>query len=325
MHEQGLVSPPHFETGFPHGDDQVISAMGTAWATRALLRAIPERRMLPEPLVNAEDWRSDEEAPWMSTALFGSAAELERLLAGGLDPNRSTAAGTTVLMMAAGDRDKVGTLIRRNADVNLAAKTGFTPLMIAANDPEATEAIRLLIGHGASVTPSNPKPLHDGTPLFFAVSSRNVEAVQLFLARGANARAQASVGGAFTAMPIEMAVIQGDVPMVRTLVSAGIDVNAFNDAGIPPITSAVLTNRIEVAKALITLGADVNVTDELSLTPLMHAALVDYGDTEMVQLLLASGAATNPTSKDHQTALDLARQHRHDAIVRLLEQPHAGN
>ena len=134
-----------------------------------------------------------------------------------------------------------------------------------------------------------------------------------------------SVGGAFTAMPIEMAVIQRDGPMVRALVSAGIDVNAFNDAGIPPITSAVLTNRIEVAKALITLGADVNVTDELSLTPLMHAALVDYGDTEMVQLLLASGAATNPTSKDHHTALDLARQHRHDAIVRLLEHPHAGN
>ena len=86
----------------------------------------------------------------------------------------------------------------------------------------------------------------------------------------------------------------------------------------------MLTNRIEVAKALITLGADVNVTDELSLTPLMHAALVDYGDTEMVQLLLASGAATNPTSKDHHTALDLARQHRHDAIVRLLEQPARG-
>ena len=178
---------------------------------------------------------------------LGSAAELERLLVGGLDPNRSTAAGTTVLMMAAGNRDKVGTLIRRNADVNLAAKTGFTPLMIAANDPEATEAIRLLIGHGASVTPSNPKPLHDGTPLFFAVSSRNVEAVQLFMARGANARAQASVGGAFTAMPIEMAVIKGTCEWSGPGERRD-RCQRVQRCGDPPITSAVLTNRIEVAR-----------------------------------------------------------------------------
>jgi len=325
MHEQALVSPPHFDTGFPHGDNQMVSVMGTAWATRALLRALPERRVMAEPLVNAADWKLDEEAPWMSAALFGTAAELERLLAGGLDANSRTAAGTSVLMMAAGDRDKVGVLLNRGADINLPAKTGFTPLMVAANDPEAIAAIRLLVERGASVTPSNPKPLHDGTPLFFAVSSGNVEAVSLLLAHGAVARAPMSVGGAFTAMPIEMAVIQGDGPMVRALVSAGIDVNAFNDSGIPPITSAVLSNRVEVAKVLISLGADVNLTDELSLTPLMHAALVDFGDTEMVRLLLSSGAATDAVSKDHYTALDLARQHRHDEIARLLDRPRIGN
>jgi ankyrin repeat protein len=323
MHEQALVSPPHFETGFPHGDDQMISVMGTAWATRALLRALPEHHLMPGPLVNAADWTLDEEAPWMPAALFGSAANLERQLTSGLDPNSRTAAGTSILMMAAGDREKVGALLTRGADVNLAAKTGFTPLMVAANDPDAAAAIRLLIEHGATVAPSHPKPLHDGTPLFFAVSSGNVEAVRLLLERGANPRAKMSVGGAFTATPIEMAVVQGDVPMVRALADAGVDLNAFNDAGIPPITSAVLSNRVDSVRALLSLGADVNLTDELSLTPLMHAALVDFGDTEIVRLLLAAGAKTDQTSKDDRTALDLARQHRHAAIVRLLE--HQGN
>jgi hypothetical protein len=28
---------PYFETGFPHGTDQFISAAGTAWATAALV------------------------------------------------------------------------------------------------------------------------------------------------------------------------------------------------------------------------------------------------------------------------------------------------
>lgn len=323
MHEQALVSPPHFEVGFPHGDDQMISVMGTAWAARALLRALPERRMMPEPLIAAAEWSVEAEAPWMSTAIFGTAADLETLVTGGLDPNSRTAAGTSVLMMAAGDREKVEILLRRGADVNLAAKTGFTPLMVAANDPDASAAIRLLIEHKASIAP--PKALHGSTPLFFAVSSGNVDAVKLLLERGANPRVKTIVGGAFSATPLEMAVIQEHVPVVQALAAAGIDVNSFNDAGIPALTSAVMSNRVEVAKALIALGADVNRTDELSLTPLMHAAKVDFGDTAMVQLLLASGATTTLTSKDHQTALDLARQYGHDAIARLLERGRAAN
>jgi ankyrin repeat protein len=220
-------------------------------------------------------------------------------------------------MMAAGDSEKVESLIRHGADLNLAANTGFTPLMVAANRPDATAAIHLLLRRGASVAP--PKALHGSTPLFFAVSAGNADAVKLLLERGANPRTKTMVGGAFSAAPLEMAVIQGDVPVVQALVGAGVDVNSFNDAGIPALTSAVMSNRVDVAQALIALGADVNRVDELSLTPLMHAAKVDFGDTAMVRLLLGSGAATTPTSKDHQTALDLARQYGHEAIARLLE------
>lgn len=324
MHEQDLVSPPHFETGFPHGADQMISVMGTEWAARALLRAVPERRMRPEPLITPSDW-NDGEAPWMRVALFGSAAELDRLLAAGLDPNSRTDAGTTMLMMAAADRDKVDTLIRHGADVNLAAKTGFTPLMIAANDAAAAEAIRLLIERGAVVAPSNPKPLHDASALYYAVWSGNVDMVRLLIERGANVQAKVKVGGIFAAAPLELAVFLGDVPMVRALAEAGSDVNRLSEVGLPVLTSAVMANRVEVAKTLIALGANVNLVDEQSMTPLMHAALVDYGDTEMVELLLASGATAGTRSKDNHTALDFATQHRHDAIARLLERQKSGN
>jgi ankyrin repeat protein len=322
MHEQALVSPPHFEIGFPHGDDQMMSLIGTVWAARAVLRALPERRIMPEPLIREADW-SLAEAPWMATALFGTAGDLERLLRDGLDANSRTVAGTTVLMLAAGDREKVASLLHHGAHVDLAASTGFTPLMVAANDPGATAAAQLLIEQGASVAPA--KTLHGSTPLFYATSAGNVELVKLLLDRGANPRIKTNVGGAFSAAPLEMAVIQNDAATVRALVGAGVDVNSFNDAGIPALTSAVLANRVEVAKALIELGADVNRVDELSLTPLMHAAKVDFGDTGIVQLLLSSGATTTPTSKDHQTALDLARQYGHRAIVQLLEHATSAN
>jgi hypothetical protein len=39
LHEQRLVSPPYFESGFPYGANQMISCMGTSWATAALLLA----------------------------------------------------------------------------------------------------------------------------------------------------------------------------------------------------------------------------------------------------------------------------------------------
>jgi len=325
MHEQDLVSPPHFETGFPHGADQMISVMGTVWAARAVLRAVPERRMRPEPLITASEWTEAEAAPWMRVALFGSSAELERLLSSGLNPNSRTEAGTTILMMAAADRDKVDTLIRHGADVNLAAKTGFTPLMIAANDGDAAAAIRLLVERGAVVAPSNPKPLHDASPLYYGVWSGNVETVRLLIERGADVRAKVKIGGIFAAAPLELAAILGDVPMVRALAAAGSDVNRLSESGLPVLTSAVMTNRVEIAKTLIALGANINLVDELSMTPLMHAALVDYGDTEMVALLLAAGATKDLRSKDNDTALDLARQHGHDAIARLLERPKTGN
>ena len=325
MHEQELVSPPHFETGFPHGADQMISAMGTVWAARALLRAVPERRMRPEPLISAADWKEDDAAPWMRIALFGSAEEVERLLAAGLDPNSRTEVGTTILMMAAGDRDKVAALIRHGADVNLAAKTGFTPLMIAANDTDAAAAVRLLVERGAVVATSNPKPLHDASALYYAVWSGNVETVRGLIERGADVHAKVKVGGIFAATPLELAAALGDVPMVRALAAAGSDVNGLNDSGLPVLTSAVMTNRVEVAKTLIALGANVNLVDELSMTPLMHAALVDYGDTEMVALLLAAGATKDLRSKDNHTARDLAGQQGHDAIMRLLDSPASGN
>jgi ankyrin repeat protein len=260
----------------------------------------------------------------MSVALFGSASELERMLEAGLDPNSRTTGGTTLLMMASGDKDKVAALIRRGADVNLAAKTGFTPLIVAANDPDALEAIRVLVEHGAAVTPTNPKPLHDASPLFYAAWAGNVEAVRLLLERGADPRAKMNLLGIFAVTPFEMAVIQGDVAMIRALDPTPADLNKVTDTGISNLTAAVLANRVEMVRTLVAMGAKVNDVDELSMTPLMHAALVDYGDTAVLEVLLASGAERDVTSKDGLTALEFARRHGHEAAARLLAPARSG-
>ena len=132
LHEQDLVSPPYFETGFPHGPHQIISAMGTTWAALALIESLPAR--VPNATVlDGLPVETPAERAWMSTALFGTAPELGRLLDQGLDPNSRTAAGTTALMMAAHDAAKVKLLLARGADVSALSEARHNALMVSAN------------------------------------------------------------------------------------------------------------------------------------------------------------------------------------------------
>ena len=63
----------------------------------------------------------------MEAALFGTAAQLKAQLDAGLDPNSKTPGGTTLLMMAAADAEKVKLLIDRGADVNAKARRASPP------------------------------------------------------------------------------------------------------------------------------------------------------------------------------------------------------
>ena len=116
LHEQDLVSPPYFETGLSPwpapdhlGDGHDVGGHGAA---RVVAGARPNATVLDGLAVD-----TSAEQPWMKTALFGTADELGRLLDQGLDANSRTPAGTTALMMAAHDADKVKLLLARGADV----------------------------------------------------------------------------------------------------------------------------------------------------------------------------------------------------------------
>jgi len=325
MHEQELVSPPHFEIGFPHGEHQMISCMGTTLAVTALMQALPSTGTVPSSLVDQAEWRMVDEAPWMATALFGTRDALRSQLDAGLAPNAATAEGTSLLMLASSDADKVQLLLDRGADVNRPANTGFTPLMVALNRRDAARVALLLLDHGANPKPSDPKPVHGASPLFYAVWSGNLEVTRVLLSRGADARQAMKLGGQGAITPFDMAVFQGDHAIVRQLASAGLDLNTFDDFGVSLLDSAVLGNDIGMARTLLGLGAKVDLVDELSFTPLMHASSVYFGDTGMVELLVASGADRALKSKDGLTALDLARKYGHAEIVRILEATHPSN
>ncbi len=321
LHEQDLVSPPYFETGFPHGTHQFSSALGTAWAAMALLESLPAQARNVTVLDGLAVDTSAEQ-PWMGTALFGSPGELGQLLAQGLDPNSRTAAGTTVLMMAAHDAEKVALLLARGADVSALSDARHNALMVSANHHGSLEAMRLLLDKGASPEepPSPAGYLKHQSPMLYAIWSGETAKIALLLDRGATLPRRVSLlGGEFSVAPLELAIFQRDLPTVRLLIGRGANVNELTETGVSPLTQATLINDVAVVKALIAAGADVNLVDQNGETALMHAAAVDYGDTAVIEALLAAGARRDLTAPDKRTALDLAREYRHTDHVRKLE------
>jgi ankyrin repeat protein len=60
------------------------------------------------------------------------------------------------------------------------------------------------------------------------------------------------------------------------------------------------------------------------MTPLLYAASIDYGDTAVLEQLLAAGADVSAKNKEGLTALDLARNYSHQRIADLLAKKATG-
>jgi hypothetical protein len=255
------VSPPYFPTGFPYEKDEFLSYAGSSWAVMALLAALPKTTSEAPPVI-----QSAEAAPaWARTALFGTPQELTALLDKGLDPNSKTAKGTTLLMMAATDVEKIRILLARGANPTDGALT------IAAASRGTAPAIRLLLDAGA--------PIKD-KPLLFAAMTGDLENVKLLLAHGADPSSAA----------LAQAVTFGYPDIVRTLIAAGAPANLTEASGINLLHWAAIANRPEVIPALVTAGVSINATDESGFTPFMYAATIDFGDSRTVTALLKAGA-----------------------------------
>jgi ankyrin repeat protein len=301
------VSPPYFETGFPYGHDQFLSKDATCWAAMALMLALPKaaKPSAPQPLAALLPKGVE---PWMETALFGTEAELKAQLDNGLDPNRKTEEGTTLLMMAAGDAKKVKLLIERGAEVRAKAKTGWTALMVATTYFGTSESVKVLLAHGAEAR-AGTGIMFDASPLFLAAVAGDRDNIALLLAQGADVRRQMTVIGAGAISPLLGAVFFGDPAVVKTLIEGGADAREKVLDGMTLLHWAALNHHAGVVNALLAGGADVNAVDCFGYTPLLYAATVDFGDSETTETLLQAGADPNVKDKQGSTALAHAREY----------------
>ncbi|HUW83232.1 MAG TPA: ankyrin repeat domain-containing protein [Phycisphaerae bacterium] len=119
---------------------------------------------------------------------------------------------------------------------------------------------------------------------------------------------------------LPVAAYRGDLNRVRSLLSAGADVNAKATAGVTALWQAAANGHTEIVKALLESKANVNVQRKTdSSTPLFVAAV--YGHADIVKVLLEAAADVNAkvhaAGEDH-TPLSIATQRGHTEVIKLL-------
>ncbi|MFC1765744.1 ankyrin repeat domain-containing protein [Planctomycetota bacterium] len=119
---------------------------------------------------------------------------------------------------------------------------------------------------------------------------------------------------------IHIAAHVGNQEKVKAFLDQGIDIEVRDHKGYTPLHCASLRGHEELIQFLISRGADENATDkEWGNTPLHKAASARHRQIQVVELLIAGGADVTAKNDLGQTALDLARQKRHGAIIGLLK------
>ena len=117
------------------------------------------------------------------------------------------------------------------------------------------------------------------------------------------------------------AVESGDVARVRDALAAGADANARRDGGVTALMLAAHGGHVGVVRALIDAGADVNATDDLGWSALMKAvynAEQDRGFPDVVALLIEAGAAIEARIAYGIRPLMLAAGYGETAVVERL-------
>jgi ankyrin repeat protein len=89
---------------------------------------------------------------------------------------------------------------------------------------------------------------------------------------------------------LHLAAVSGDLPRVRALLTAGWDINEFDEFGKTALHYAADEEHLDVVRHLLESGANVNAADARTIgnTPLANVA--GSCSLELAQILIAAGA-----------------------------------
>jgi uncharacterized protein len=186
---------------------------------------------------------------------------------------------------AGGNSDAVRQLLDQGADVHASDANGVTALIAAAYKNHLGVA-QLLVEAGADV---NVQDRSQQSAFLIATSDGYLELLQLTLAAGADVHRTDSYNGT----GLIRAADRGHVEIIRELLRTDIDVDHVNRLGWTALLEAIILGdggprHTEVVRLLVESGAEVNLADANGVSPLSHARR--RGHAEIAAILEAAGA-----------------------------------
>jgi len=229
----------------------------------------------------------------LGEAVKVAAEELvEILLAGGADPAAVNTDGQTALMLAArsGSTEIARLLIENGVDVNARESWRNQSALIWAADARFPEIVDLLIEHGAEV-------------------DFRADSIDWPSQITSEPRAQYRPIGGLT--PLLYAARSGCTACVRSIVSAGADIDRPTPEGMTPLMIAIDNEAIDTALLLLEQGANPHLWDWYGRTALYVAAdksAIGRGrrggtgptGLDLMQRLLDIGVDPNPQLNMHR-------------------------
>lgn len=154
----------------------------------------------------------------------------------------------------------------------------------------------------------------DGSPLITAAATGNDSFVKTLVNKlGADKNYEDAVGDT----PLIHAAHNGRLPVVQTLLEAGVDLDiGAGMSGGAAVNAAASWGHGDILGALLKAGADKDARDEKGGTPLFDAAY--HGRLPIVKTLVAARADVNTVDKEGYTALLFASQQGHEEVVDVL-------
>ncbi|XP_059138557.1 poly [ADP-ribose] polymerase tankyrase-like isoform X2 [Physella acuta] len=216
-------------------------------------------------------------------------------------------------------------LLSIEPDVNIQTKSNARPVHFAAAC-EGTGPLEFLIKRNASV---NETDNSGNLPIHYASRSGRAKNIDV-LVKHAKSEVDAVINekwgigmvnrpNRFSYCPLHMAVEEGQLDAVRTLIKNGADVNKPLSASkhrITPLMIAAQRGDLNIARLLVQNGANVEMLDRIKRSALTHAII--NGSTNVASYLLYLGADPNRVDSSNNSLVHYAAAYGWYFCLKLL-------